>query len=190
MKTTIRSALRLCVEATVLAIALACGGAAWYLATAVAPPRLPLQFDLKKGSTLTAIAQQLADAGALNHPALFVLLGRALGKAGSVKAGNYEIERPLTPLALLRKITQGDYTQVAIVIPEGWTFRQMRRFLDEHPALRHETTGLPDSDILGRIGSDATVAEGWFFPDTYYVSNGSSDLSVLRRSHELMRARL
>ena len=190
MRTTIKRGLRVFAAAATFAIAIVCGGLAWYLATAVAPPRMPLQFDLKKGSTLTAVARQLADAGVLDYPVLFVLLGRVLGKAGSVKAGNYEVERPLRPLELLRKITEGDYTQVAIVFPEGWTFRQMRRLLDEHPALRHETTGLADGAILGRIGSDANAAEGWFFPDTYYVSSGSSDLAVLRRAHELMRARL
>jgi UPF0755 protein len=190
MKTTIKRSLRMFAGLATLAVALACAAGAWYLATAVAPPRMPLQFDLKKGSTLTAVARQLADAGVVNYPVLFVLLGRVLGKAGSVKAGNYEVERPLTPLELLRKITEGDYTQVAIVFPEGWTFRQMRRLLDEHAGVRHDTTGLAEGEILRRIGSDATAAEGWFFPDTYYVSSGSSDLALLRRAHELMRARL
>ena len=190
MRTTIKRRLRLLTGVATLAIAAACAGVAWYLATAVAPPRTPLQFDLKKGSSLTAVAHQLADAGVVSYPVLFVLLGRMLGKAGSVKAGNYEVDRPLTPLALLRKITEGDYTQLAIVFPEGWTFRQMRRLLDEHAGLLQDTTGLADAEIMGRIGSDATVAEGWFFPDTYYVSSGSSSLSLLRRAHELMRARL
>ena len=156
----------------------------------MAPPQTPLQFDLRKGSTLTAVSRQLADAGVLTYPALFVLLGRMLDKAGSIKAGNYEIEMPITPLQLLRKITEGDYTQVAIVFPEGWTFRQMRRALDEHPALRHDTSGLADGDILARLSSSDAAAEGWFFPDTYYVSSGSSDLTVLRRAHQRMRDHL
>jgi UPF0755 protein len=190
MSPTTKKRLRRVADLLGLAILLLCGSMAYYLTTAVTPPRTPLQLELRKGSTLTAVARQLADAGILSHPELFVLLGRVLGKAGSVKAGNYEVERPLTPLDLLRKITEGDYTQVAIVFPEGWTFRQIRRLLDEHPALRHDTAGLPDGDILVRLASDATSTEGWFFPDTYYVSNGSSDLGVLRRAHELMRSRL
>jgi UPF0755 protein len=187
---TIRRALRRAAILLVLAAGVACGGLAWYLAAPVAPPQSPLQFDVRKGSTLTAVSRQLAEAGVLKFPALFVLLGRALGKAGSIKAGNYEIEAPIKPLELLRKITEGDYTQEKFVIPEGWTFRQLRRALDEHPALRHETAMLTDNEILARLGSNERSAEGWFFPDTYYVSSGSSDLAVLRRAHRLMRQHL
>jgi UPF0755 protein len=186
----IRNRLRRAAILLALAMAIACGGVGYYLMAAVAPPQTPLQFDLRKGSTLTAVSRQLADAGVLTHPALFVLLGRALDKAGSIKAGNYEIEAPITPLQLLRKITEGDYTQVAIVFPEGWTVRQMRRALDAHPALRHDTSGLADGEILARLGSSEASAEGWFFPDTYYVSSGTSDLAVLRRAHRLMRDHL
>jgi UPF0755 protein len=173
-----------------LGAALICITAAHYLMTAISPPQLPFQFDLRRGATFTAVARQLEEAGILRHPALFVLLGRMLGQARSVKAGNYEIEGPVRPLELLRKITEGDYSQVAIVFPEGWTFRQMRRLLDEHPALRHDTTDLSEAEILARVDSGATAAEGWFFPDTYHVSTGSSDLTVLRRAHRLMRTHL
>lgn len=173
-----------------LGAALICITAAHYLMTAISPPQLPFQFDLRRGATFTAVARQLEEAGILRHPALFVLLGRMLGQARSVKAGNYEIEAPVRPLELLRKITEGDYSQVAIVFPEGWTFRQMRRLLDEHPALRHDTTDLSEAEILARVDSGATAAEGWFFPDTYHVSTGSSDLTVLRRAHRLMRTHL
>jgi UPF0755 protein len=190
MSPTTKKRLRVVAGLLGLAAVFACGSVVYYLFDAAVPPRKPLQFDLRKGSTLTAVARQLSGAGILNHPELFVLLGRVLGKAGSIKAGNYEVERPLTPLELLRKITEGDYMQVAIVFPEGWTFRQMRRLLDEHPALHHDTAGLPDGDVLARLGSDATSPEGWFFPDTYYVSHGSSDLGVLRRAYERMRGRL
>jgi UPF0755 protein len=186
MPTSVRRALAW----LAFAAAAACAGVAYYLTAAVAPSTMPVQFDLRKGSTLTAVSRQLAEAGVLTHPALFVLLGRVLGKAASIKAGNYEIDARVTPLALLRKITEGDYTQAAVVFPEGWTFRQMRRALDEHPALRHDTAGLADGEILARLGSGEASPEGWFFPDTYYVSSGSSDLAVLRRAHRLMRDHL
>lgn len=190
MRTKINSALWRLVAAGAFAATVAGGAVAYYLMTAVTPPQAPVQFDVRKGSTLTAVAHQLAEAGVLSQPTLFVVLGRVLGKTRSVKAGNYEFEAPLTPLQLLRRITEGDYTQVAIVFLEGWTFREMRRLLDDHPALLHDTSGLAEADILARLGSDASSAEGWFFPDTYYVSTGSSDLGVLRRAHRRMRHHL
>jgi cell division protein YceG involved in septum cleavage len=56
-------------------------------------------------------------------------MGRLMGKATTLKAGFYELDRPVTPYELLRKITQGDYTLVSITLVEGWTFRQCARRL-------------------------------------------------------------
>lgn len=170
--------------------ALAFGWFAYYARSDLKPARTPQQFSLKAGSSLKSAAQQMADTGMLEEPALFVILARLLGKAASIKAGNYEVDRPITPLDLLRKITEGDYTQDVITFVEGWTFRQMRKALDEHPAVRHDTLGLSDADILRRLDLAELSPEGWFFPDTYHFSRASSDLALLRRAHRLMRANL
>jgi UPF0755 protein len=149
-----------------------------------------LQFSLKAGSSLKSAAQQMANAGVLDAPTRFVVLARLMGEAGNIKAGNYEVEKPITPLKLLRKITEGDYTQDVITLVEGWTFQQMRKALDEHPAIRHDTGGLDNTEILLRLDISDSSPEGWFFPDTYHFSRGGSDFAILRRAHRLMRATL
>jgi UPF0755 protein len=128
----------------------------------------------------------MADSGVLRHPELFVLLGRLTGDAANLKAGIYEIDRPVTPVELLRKITSGDYTLVAITLVEGWTFRQARKALDEQPGLLHDTRGMDDAELLKRLAIDQPSPEGWFFPDTYFFSHGTSELRILRRAHSLM----
>lgn len=167
--------------------------AAWlfiYAHSDYTPPQLPLQFDLRAGSSLKSAAQQMADAGTLGHPAPFVLLARLLGAAGKIKAGNYEISAPISPLELLRKITEGDYTQSAITFVEGWTFRQIRKAIDEHPAVRHDTQGLSETEIRQRLVSGQPSLEGWFFPDTYHFSSGTSDWAILSRALRLMQSHL
>lgn len=163
---------------------------AYYAYQPLRPAQSPLQFSLTAGSSLKSAARQMANAGVLGEPAAFVLLARLLGKAGSIKAGNYEIESPITPLELLRKVTEGDYTQDVITLVEGWTFQQMRKALDEHPGIRHDSTGLSNAEIMLRLEIAAPSPEGWFFPDTYYFSKGSSDFAILQRAHRLMRATL
>lgn len=165
----------------------------WFIAYALSPLHAgtaPIQFSLKAGSSLKSAAQQMAAAGLLSEPERFVLLARVLGKAAKIKAGNYEVDPFITPLGLLRKITEGDATQDAITFIEGWTFREIRKALDAHPAVRHDTRGLSDADILRQLEIREPSPEGLFFPDTYYFSNGSSDLAILRRAHRLMRAHL
>lgn len=167
--------------------------AAWialYAYTEFRPAQLPMQFDLKTGSSLKSAAQQMAAAGVLGDATQFVILARLLGAAGKIKAGNYEVKGPLSPLALLRKITEGDYTQSAVTFVEGWTFRQVRKVLDEHPAVKHDTQGLSDAEIQQRLALAQPSLEGWFFPETYHFSSGASDLAILRRAHRLMQSQL
>jgi UPF0755 protein len=167
-----------------------CAVFAYYAYTDLPAPSLPVQFSIKSGSSLRAAARQMTQAGVLRHPELFVLLGRLKGEAARLKAGTYELDRPVTPLALLRKVTQGDYTLAGITFVEGWTFGQMRKAMDDHEAFRHETAGLPSAEIVRRLGIEGASPEGWFFPDTYFFTSGSSDFTVLRRAHELMKSHL
>ncbi len=190
MKTGIERILRVSFGALLAGVAVFCGVFAWYAMSNMQTAPLPLQFDLKAGSGLRAAASQMERAGVLTHPGRFVAMARLLGEAGNIKAGNYEIDAPLTPYQLLEKITQGEVTLSSITFPEGWTFKQMRKVLDEHAAIRHETRGLTDADILGRLDIREASPEGLFFPDTYHFGNGSSDLLILRRAHRLMKSQL
>src|SRR5262245_25987764 len=171
-------------------VILFCAAFAWYATAELATAPLPLQFDLRPGSSLRTAAKQMKRAGVLKHARPFIAMARLLGEAGNLKAGNYEINEPVTPYRLLRKITAGEVTQVAIKFVEGWTFRDMRIALDNHPDLAHNTRGLANAEILKQLNIEQTSPEGLFFPDTYYFAKGSSDLRVLRRAYRLMQSHL
>ena len=146
----------------------------------------PLQFSIAPGSSLRSASHQMVQAGVLGRALPFEILTRVLGDPRNIKAGNYEVERGITPLELMQKLTRGDSTALAITFVEGWTFRQMRKALDDHPGLSHDSQTLTDGEILQRLASPYPSPEGLFFPDTYHFSHGVSDLNILRRSHQLM----
>ena len=173
----------------VIAATVAVAGMTYYANRQLALPQVPYEFTLRHGSSLTSVARQLSDAGVLQESWQFIILARLYGKASEIKAGSYELEQNLTSLQLLRMISRGDVSQSEIAFIEGWTFKQMRKALDEHQAVRHETAGLSEHEILVRIGAQENAAEGMFFPDTYYFSAGMSDLDILRRAHQLMQVR-
>ncbi|MBI4190718.1 MAG: endolytic transglycosylase MltG [Betaproteobacteria bacterium] len=150
----------------------------------------PLQFSLKQGSSLRGAARQMQAAGVLDSPGQFELLARIFGDAGRIQAGNYEIGGDLTPLALLRKVTSGDHSQDQITFVEGLTFGQMRAVLDAHPAIKHDTRGVAEFEIVTRLGIPHPSAEGLFFPDTYYFANGTSDAAILQRAFRAMQSQL
>jgi UPF0755 protein len=169
---------------------LAAGWVLYFANTPVHLSQSSYAFTLKHGSSLRAIARQFSAEGLFPEPWSFIALAKTLGKEGEIKAGNYQLDREITPLQLLRKITKGDVSQSEIVFIEGWNFSQMRKALDGHPAIKHDTTGLSDGELLNRLGVQEENAEGLFFPDTYYFSNGMSDLSVLKRAYQIMGQRL
>jgi UPF0755 protein len=168
----------------------AAGWVIYFANTPVHLPQSPYEFTLKHGSSLRAIARQFSAEGLFPEPWSFIVLAKALGKEGGIKAGNYQLDRELTPFQLVQKITKGDVSQSEIVFIEGWTFIQLRKALDDHPGIRHDTTGLSDRELLNRLAVQEENAEGLFFPDTYYFSNGMSDLSVLKRAYQIMGQRL
>ena len=166
------------------------GWFAYHVNAAVQLPATPYEFSIKSGSSLRSVARQLVDAGVLHDAWSFVLLSRVMGYAASLKAGDYELIEGASPLQLLERISTGDVNQSEVRFIEGWTFSQLRRALDEHPAIRHDTAGLSDQKILQLIGASETAAEGLFFPDTYYFVRGNSDIAILKRAYRIMQNNL
>jgi UPF0755 protein len=176
--------LALCL--TLLAVA----GLGWY---AVSPLKLrsdPADFSIKPGSSLKSATRQIVESGVELNAWQFNLLGRLLGKAGTIKAGSYEVGSGITPLTLLNKLTAGEVTQAEVVFIEGWTFRQVRAALNADPGVRHDSAALSDAEIMAQLGAAGRNPEGLFFPDTYLFGKGTSDLDVLRRAYKAMDRQL
>ena len=166
-------------------------GAAWW--TFLRPltfPQLPFQFDVKPGMSLSAVARELQGAEVLPQSWPMIALARAQGVDRAIKAGSYEFEKEITLRELLGRLTQGDATQTSFAIIEGTTFADVRRALREQGQVKNTVLDLPDGELMSRLGSPGKGVEGWFFPDTYFFSAGSSDLALLRRAHRAMTGQL
>ena len=179
----------------VLGIALAAGcaalaWAAWFCLSALEPPRVPFDFTVKSGASLKSVARNLADEGLLPEAQTFWLLGRVLGKAGSVQAGTYRLERALTPLELLDKLASGDVLPIEIAFVEGTTLRQWLAQMKQHPHVRATLDGASEAAIRDAVGVNEAALEGLFFPDTYRFLAGTTDVEILRRAYAAMAKRL
>lgn len=171
-------------------LAMAIGGSIWWINTPIPLKSSPLDVQIREGSGLRAALKQIDEAGAQISPVPFIALARLMGSEKGIKAGSYELAAPLTPLDLLDKLVRGDVSQSEVVIPEGWTFRQIRARIDAHPQIRHDSQGLTDIEILSRLGIAEANPEGWFFPDTYLFDKRSSDLAIYARAYRSMKRRL
>lgn len=165
-----------------------------YAHTPLELPATPLAFELKAGSGLQSITKQMQRAHVLPDDAFatlqFRLLAAVTGDAGHIQAGFYVVSQAVTPLQLLTKLVKGEVTPRQIRFIEGWTFAQMRSALNAYPWIVHTTQNLSDAQILQQLNSPYSYAEGWFFPDTYDIVSGNTDLSVLKRAYHTMQQRL
>ena len=174
----------------ILLMLLATAGLGYYLNRPLSLPETPFVFDLKQGSSLKSAARELQQAGLLQQDWSFVWLARLLGKATHLKAGNYVLEQPVSPLELLEIISKGEVSERQLSVIEGWTFKQLREALDINPDIVHTTAGISGAEILQRIGAPETHPEGLFFPDTYYFAAGSNDVVIFKRAYQNMQKHL
>lgn len=177
----------------VFSLVVVAAGGIWLVRFAVTPVELPEEgrlFDIERGLGVSQVARQLNSDGIVENTNAFIALVRVLGKSSEMKAGSYEVAGTLTPLRLVEKLTRGEFTKGQIRFIEGWTFRQVREVLDQHPALLHETKGWTALEILKALDAKEAHPEGLFFPDTYHFAAGTSDLTILRQAYDKMHATL
>ncbi len=97
-----------------------------------------------------------------------------------IKAGNYYLSGEYTMRDIFDKFTKGDYEKVKIVIPEGFTLKQIKNRLLENGVVNEEKFEKAlekrrDFYYLPATGN----FEGFFFPDTYYISRAEDEGAII-----------
>lgn len=141
-------------------------------------------------SGLRSIANQLVEQKVLGSPWPFILLAKILEKEQNLKAGDYTLNKNITPYQLLLSLNRGKATQGSITFIEGKTFNQMREKIARNDAIKNTTQALSDAEIMKLVGNGEAHAEGLFFPDTFYFDRGTQDTILLKRAYVSMQAKL
>ena len=161
-----------------------------FLETPLRVPPKGMVYTLTPGTSLGALAQELAQRGVIRHPRFLVWLGRRAGYAARIQAGEYRLTPGMHPEDLLRMLVAGRVVQHSLTLVEGWTFREVRAAVKSDPVLHHELNGLSDAQIMKRLGHPGRKPEGLFYPDTYRFPRGTTDLAFLERAYRTMQHHL
>lgn len=172
-----------------VATAAAAGWLAYFSTQLVDLPRVPYEFTVRSGASLKSIARQLAADGVTREGESLWILGRLLGKASSIQAGTYRLDKPLTPLELLDKLARGDVVLVEMLFVEGTTMKQWLAQIARNAQVKQTLAGKSEAELRTLFGLEQPL-EGWFFPDTYRFTPGIADLDILKRAHAAMKRRL
>jgi peptidoglycan lytic transglycosylase G len=140
--------------------------------------------EVPRHATARQIARVLAEKHLIRHPYAFLIMARVLGEGDSLKAGEYELQRNMTPAEIIDKIARGDAVAQWFTIPEGYTVDQVADALQKNNlAEKHRFLRLAHS-APSRFGLDVSVPrsslEGYLFPDSYKVKVGVSEAHLIR----------
>ncbi len=177
----------------VFSMMVALGLIAWLAYYAISPLKLQpnsQEITIQPKSGLRSIANQLVKQGVLNEPWRFILIAKLLNKQSYLQAGNYTLNKNVSPYQLLLSLNHGKTTQGSITFIEGRTFAQMHEKIIKNDAIKQTITGLSESEMMKLMGSDYRVAVGLFFPDTFYFDRNTADTVILKRSYDAMRSKL
>ena len=167
----------------VLAILGFCGWLAWEVEQPYPGQAGSQIVTVQPGSTAQDIAQTLVDRGVLAYQIPF-LARYWLGKRRhrTLKAGEYQFDRPLSPADVYWKLTRGEVYLHAVVIPEGSDrFDMARIFAAEigvSPKDFLDATARPD--LIRNLDPEAPSLEGYLFPDTYLLPRGAPVREIVR----------
>lgn len=161
----------------------------WYRSPLVALTE-PIVIEVAPGDPFGRVAQRLAGLGLVDSPKLYALLASRLGGSSRIRAGEYEIAPGTSPAGLVEQLVSGRVRLHPVRLVDGWTFREALEALHAIPALAQQVQDPRDPTLMARLGSPGVAAEGQFYPDTYLVPKGTSDLEVLRIAHRRLVAEL
>ena len=77
--------------------------------------------EIPKGTSPSAIINKLAAEGVIQHEWPLKLYLKLTGKGATLKAGEYDFPSPISPIAVIAKLQQGQRRLNRITIIEGWT---------------------------------------------------------------------
>lgn len=169
------------------------GLSVWLAYYAISPLKLQpssQEIVIQPKSGLRGIANQLVKQGVLSEPWRFIILVKLINKESFLQAGNYTLNKNISPYQLILSLNHGKATQGSVTFIEGKTFAQMRDKLIKNDAVKQTITELTESEILKLMGSEYRVAEGLFFPDTFYFDRNTADTVMLKRSYDAMQSKL
>lgn len=143
----------------------------------------PQTLIVEKGMPFSKTIELLHQKGVISHPAFFKIYVKLMQAAPKVRAGEYTFAPGLTPAEVLDRLMKGDFATRRITIPEGWSLRDIAKFLGSQ-GLVNETAFLAkasDPAFIRGLNLPVTSLEGYLYPDTYEIYKPKDEGEVLKK---------
>ncbi len=130
-----------------------------------------IEITIPRGTSVKGVSEILQKENAISNALLFEALVRLTKKGSKIKAGDYELESDLTPIALLNILIEGRVKMKPLTIPEGYNLEQIGKVLMEQKLVTREewTKLVKDPLLLSQAQTTFETLEGYLYPDTYML---------------------
>ncbi|WP_340614953.1 endolytic transglycosylase MltG [Xenorhabdus thailandensis] len=147
-----------------------------------------LIFTVPAGTGRAGLQALLAQHKLIEDSQLLPWLFRFKPELAKFKAGTYRLQKGMSLQSVLQLFASGKETQFTIRFVEGSRFSDWAKILQNAPYLKHDIENKTPKGLLDALGmKEDESLEGWFYPDTYLYTAGTSDLELLKRAYNKMK---
>lgn len=127
-------------------------------------------------------ADLLEKEGLLKDAKKFTFIARILRKGNSVRVGEYEVKKNMSPSELLTIISSGKSVLHGISVPEGYNVDQIAELLAAKNLVKKvEFIRLAKDPLMAKfLGIQEPTLEGYLYPDTYSFTHFTGDRVILK----------
>ena len=135
------------------------------------------------GATMRHAADSLEAAGVIGSSRVFSLYAKLKKRDRRIKAGTYIIDRGASWNEIIAALEAGKGIVFTVTIPEGWDLRAIVPAISRIMKVPEGAldSAARDSGLVRRLGIPTGSLEGYLFPETYLMPEGSAPIPIVRR---------
>ncbi len=144
----------------------------------IAKVKVPNKVIIKKGSSVNSILKKIN----IKKNIIIKFYLQINGIDSKIKAGSYEFDEIYTRKEIFDILQEGRYETIKVVIPEGFTLKQIKERLFEKKLIKKDKfdEALSEVQNFSFVIKDHNY-EGYFFPDTYYFRKEITEKEIIEK---------
>lgn len=165
----------------------AIGALMWLKVLIFTPPATQIPpgtvFEILPDESFRSVAARMEGQGLIRSQRALQLLGRLKEIDKKIRAGEYQLEGPLTIAEALKLLSEGKIIERKVTIPEGSTLIQIADAI-ERAGINTKDKILPEfylQKYLDILDIPAKSLEGYLFPETYKFAKSTSPETIVNQ---------
>ena len=142
-----------------------------------------INFEVKKGSSLKEIAEDLIEKKIIEDSQTFVLAATMMGHEKSIRSGIISIRNLNSNYNLITELVKGNPVLEKIKFPEGLTINQISNLLEKKLNINKQDflDLCNNKKFIKSFDIKASSLEGFLFPETYYFQKNEKPAVIINK---------